>query len=539
MALAAGLAQHSLAAVETGRERLLAGDVAAARIAFLDAQRWPATSRAARAGLAVADALQGLPPGEVLDSSDLVLLRSRVLLEGLLGRGDLGGARALAQVMLRAGDPLGPLYAAAIALERGDDDDARQIAKRSPTPLSSHPLGREIERALDARSRGARALVRDRNGELVGTLTADGSVELADTVDPRLVLAPLGQVRWPEGTTGGVRLTLDLGLSRLADEALGQWRGSIVLLEPRTGDVLVALSDAQTTRREGAAAFRQLREPASIAKILTAAAAYRAGIDADREIGHMTCRGVERFGGQPLWCSWAAGPLAGLDHALAISCNTAFARLGAQVGREPMLEEFRRWGFDQEPEALLGAAGHIQPTPRTARQMADFSIGLTYSSLTPLHAALLATVVADGGAMPRPRVVEGRCGPLGLSDEPHPNDPPRPVVAAETVAHLREAMRAVAVYGTGAGLAGRELPVAMKTGTAAEYRQGYHVNYVGFAPPDDPVVAFCVRVTHRPTSSAVSRAAREVSGALLAGLAGHRLALARAAERQRARARAQ
>jgi peptidoglycan glycosyltransferase len=528
--------EQSGAALERGRERLLADDPTAARAAFLTARRWPATAGGAAGGLALADALQGLPPAEVPALADLAPLRPVVVLGGLLRRGDLSPARATAQLLLRAGHPLGPLYAAAIALERGEDEEARQLAARSPLPLSTVPLGRELARALEARDRGVGALVRDRNGELVGMLSSEGTFELADGVDPRLLRAPLSEVRWPEGHPGGIRLTLDLGLSRLAEEALGQWRGSIVLLEPRTGDVLVALSDERTTRTEGAAAFRQRREPASIAKIVTTAAAYRAGVDADEQISHMTCRGVDRFGGQPLWCSWAAGPLAGLDQALAISCNIAFARLGVDVGRDGVVSELRRWGFDAGPDRLLGAAGRVTWLPRNARQLADLSIGLTYSDITPLHAALLATVVADGGTMPEPRVVEGTCGPLGLHDTPVPAAPGVPVVEADTTRHLLRAMRAVAIYGTGAGLASPDLPVAMKTGTAAEYRKGYHVNYVGFAPPEDPVVAFCIRITHRPTSHAVTRAARDVARTLFAGLADRRLALARAARRQEARA---
>ena len=68
-------------------------------------------------------------------------------------------------------------------------------------------------------------------------------------------------------------------------------------------------------------------------------------------------------------------------------------------------------------------------------------------------------------------------------------------------------MRAVALYGTGAGLAPRDFPIAMKTGTAAEYRKGYHVNYIGVAPTPDAAVAFSVRITYRPNSRAVNLAA--------------------------------
>jgi len=101
---------------------------------------------------------------------------------------------------------------------------------------------------------------------------------------------------------------------------------------------------------------------------------------------------------------------------------------------------------------------------------------------------------------------------------------------------LLRAMRAVALYGTGTGLAPRGFSIAMKTGTAAEYRKGYHVNYIGIAPSPDSAVAFCVRITYRPSSRAVNQAAREVTEALLAGLAERRLSLEREASRQRAHA---
>jgi cell division protein FtsI/penicillin-binding protein 2 len=73
----------------------------------------------------------------------------------------------------------------------------------------------------------------------------------------------------------------------------------------------------------------------------------------------------------------------------------------------------------------------------------------------------------------------------------------------------------------------------MKTGTAAEPGRGYHVNYIGAFPLPDPTIAFCVRVTNERSSPAVTRAAREVTGRLLATLAGKRASLEVAARRQR------
>jgi len=149
-------------------------------------------------------------------------------------------------------------------------------------------------------------------------------------------------------------------------------------------------------------------------------------------------------------------------------------------------------------------------------------VGLELADVTPLHAALLAAVVANDGRLPEPRLVTGSCGRLGLGDEPLPLSAARDVLEPALARRLRRAMEAVAGYGTGAGLAPPGFPIAMKTGTSAEPGHGYHVNYIGMGPLPDPAVAFCVRVTNERTSPAVTRAARDVTRRLLAALADRR-----------------
>jgi cell division protein FtsI/penicillin-binding protein 2 len=131
--------------------------------------------------------------------------------------------------------------------------------------------------------------------------------------------------------------------------------------------------------------------------------------------------------------------------------------------------------------------------------------------------------------MPDPRLVTGGCGSLGLRDEPLPRSAGRDVLEPEIARRLRGAMEAVAAHGTGVGLAPPGFPIAMKTGTAAEWGRGYHVNYIGVGPLPDPAVAFCVRVTNERSSPAVNRAAREVTRRLLAALADRRPGLLAAA----------
>lgn len=536
----AGLALSARAALEAGRERLLAGDTAAAEAALGRAARWPPLAVRARAGLALAAALHGRSPEVAPALTELAPFDPIAPIETVLDRGDLATAGALVGLLRRTGHPLGPLYAAALALEAGDEQAARDAAAASPFPLACRSLGASLETALRLRAVGAFSFAQDRNGALVGTVSKDGRVRPLPEIKPlvRPLLERIATSAAPPASpraadASGLRLTLDLNLSRVALQALSGRRGTIVLVEPRTGDVLAAVSDPRTLAAEEAAAFTERREPASIAKLLTAAAAYRAGIDPDALISRMTCTGVERYGGKTLWCPFPAGRLAGLDHALAVSCNVAFANLAVRVGAERLLEEYRRWGFDAGAERLMGAAGRVQAKPRAPRELASLAVGLDLADITPLHAALLAAVVANGGRMPEPRVVAGRCGPLGLADDPDPSPPGAEVLPTALVPRLVKAMEAVAEIGTGAGLAPAGFTVAMKTGTAALPRHGYHVNYIGVAPSPDATVAFCVRLTYLPSSPAATVAARDVTRRLLASLAERRHALARAALRQR------
>jgi peptidoglycan glycosyltransferase len=210
---------------------------------------------------------------------------------------------------------------------------------------------------------------------------------------------------------------------------------------------------------------------------------------------------------------------------MAVSCNTSFAELGARVGREGLLDELRRWGFDRADVDLPGS-GRIVAPAGDDRQLGDLAIGLEATDITPLHAALMAAVIANGGSMPAPRFVAAADGRLGKSPVAFPRREARRVIPEAWLPRLRQAMLAVAAPGgTAAFLAPPGFPVAMKTGTASLRGAGYHVNYIGIGPMPEPRLAFEVRITHQPTSPRAGRAAREVTHDLLEGLAGRALRL--------------
>ena len=104
---------------------------------------------------------------------------------------------------------------------------------------------------------------------------------------------------------------------------------------------------------------------------MTAAAALRAGHDADAEVRRMVCNGSQRYEGGVLWCSTPGGPLTGgLKQAFAISCNIAFANLAIEVGWPAMVDELHRWGFDRPRDEVPGA-GRVLKTSGTQRELAS------------------------------------------------------------------------------------------------------------------------------------------------------------------------
>jgi hypothetical protein len=509
-------------------------DLALVRAAMVDSE-WSATRarldglagtmgarRRALAGLAVIAALTDAadsPSAARVEAGDLSYFPLGQLLQRALAEERYEGCIRLVTLLRRAGAPAFSEFEAAAMLEMGRPDVARAVSF-SPAPRT------QVRKALAEVFSGdpADVLVRDRDGALLGKARPMGAgrflflPELG--VDTAMVPAPAIEGLESVLPARSVRLTVDRRMSEMALHALGQYRGSIVVVDPTDGSVLTAVSDRQTAAEGGTPALQQMREPASIAKLITVTAALRAGLDVDAILHEMTCRGSLRYGDGPdgmLYCAAVNGPLLGLDRALAVSCNIAFAHLGELVGREALLEEYRRYGFDGAESPFFGKVLAPQGSPR---QLGDLSIGLEATSITPVHAALEAATVANGGWMHPPHLYRSTDSFLGFTERPLPTPEGWQVLDASWRPLLTRAMVAVGQPGgTAPRIAPLSFPVALKTGTASEPDKGFHVNYIGFGPLPDARFAFAVRVTHQPSSHRVRGAAFAVTRRFLEGLA--------------------
>jgi len=323
----------------------------------------------------------------------------------------------------------------------------------------------------------------------------------------------LCQVSWPtparaaDGTyeewIGGhrVRYTLD---PEMQEQALAVFRkygvpyGAFVAVEPATGRIL-ALAEYSREEPELRDFCRRATYPAaSLIKVVTAAAVLEAGL--------ATPGTLVRYEGSPYRLyprklsaanKWRENNVSTVAEALGKSNNVVFAKLGLELGAEGLEDALSRFGFNR-PIPLdfpLQESRGVVPTERFPLGRTAAGFGGVYVS--PVHAALIAAAVGNGGVMMRPYLVESvedgagkvlyRAAPAPLWRSTTP----------EVAARVGEMMERTVTGGTSAKVfhryarkLRRDVGVAGKTGSlTGDDPPGRYEWFIGFAPLDEPKLA--------------------------------------------------
>jgi peptidoglycan glycosyltransferase len=348
---------------------------------------------------------------------------------------------------------------------------------------------------------------------------------------------------------GNVVLTLDAEAQRAAFEGLDGQEGAVAAIDPRTGAVLALASSpsfdpnllASHDPAEVSDNYERLRKdpgdpllnrsiqqvypPGSLFKVVVSAAALSSGeYDPDSEIPGPAVLDLPDT--SATIGNYFDGPCLGgsvtLTEALAISCNTAFARIGLELGDDALREQAERFGFNQRLEIPLSVAPSIYPSDLNAPQTAQSAIGQYDVRSTPLQMAMVSAGVANDGVVMTPYLVaEERAPDLSALSITEP-EPLSRAVSSEVAGELREMMVTVVSNGTGGSAAIPGVSVGGKTGTAQDGNRPPHVWFMAFAPAEDPQVAVAVivenggRLGDAATGGAVAGPiAREVMEAVL------------------------
>jgi penicillin-binding protein A len=334
---------------------------------------------------------------------------------------------------------------------------------------------------------------------------------------------------------GTVKLTLNPAAQQAAYDALGDNKGAVVALDPRTGAILAMVSKpsydpnplASHSVEEQQAAWQVLQEdpekptlnraiaqtlpPGSVFKIVTAAAALESGRyepdslipgPAEYDLPQSTVD-LPNQSGEP--CGSGPEELTTLANALRVSCNTAFAYLGNDLGDDALREQAERFGYNSEPltDEDLNAATSIFPAELDAPQTALAAIGQFDVRATPLQIAMVSAGIANDGTVMNPYLIEELRDPdrVKVLERTEPEELSR-AVSTETAQELTAMMVEVVENGTGQNGQLEGIQVAGKTGTAqTTAERPPYAWFTSFAPADDAQIAVAVVIEEAPDTA--------------------------------------
>lgn len=291
-----------------------------------------------------------------------------------------------------------------------------------------------------------------------------------------------------------IYLTIDAELCEYIYNHM-DYNGAVVVMNYETGEILASVSapafDPQNLRNaneedeEGAVYLNRALQgrypPGSTMKAVTAAAALKNGIT-DLELN---CTGEDYINGQKITCPKDGGH-GDVDFKTAFekSCNVYFGRLSELIGEAALMEAAEDFAFNHE--FAFSDFNMLKSNFELSGEAGDLAwagIGQYKDLVTPLHNALIASAIANGGVMIQPNtLLDVRYG-----DRSAYNYNPsqfRNVLNFDDAQQLADLMRSTVDHGTATSADIDGVTIDGKTGTAEYYRDGEiknHSWFIGFS----------------------------------------------------------
>jgi len=333
-----------------------------------------------------------------------------------------------------------------------------------------------------------------------------------------------------------IKLSLDFDLQQRATQLLEGREGAIIVLDPRSGEVLALASFPtydpnkfitrfspqewmELINREDHPlenrAIRGLYSPGSLFKLTTALGALNAGLISEQT--SFFCPGSANFYGRSFNC-WQRGGhgTLSLTDAIRYSCNVYFYNVGRRMGIDrishyaKLLAIGQRTGIDLpgEKEGLVPSQEWSRNTRKSdwyPGETISVSIGQGPLVVTPLQIAVHTALIANRGHGIVPHLLEPSVSGQGQPSATAANSRAAEEIGVkvfDTV--IRGMWKSVNEGGTGRGAKVDGFDVCGKTGSTQligrerAQRLGKviktHSWFTGFAPRDNPQVAVTVLV---------------------------------------------
>ena len=295
--------------------------------------------------------------------------------------------------------------------------------------------------------------------------------------------------------------------------------GAFVAISPKTGKVLAMVEHSEKDKGDQHLALRATYPAASLFKLITAAAAI--------ENGKVEPETVIRFNGGLYTLTprnWVDNPKRDknkitLADAMGKSCNVAFAKVALKwLGAGDLLHYAENFGFNKALDFDLPVQMSQASIENTAESIAKTAAGFGNVTLSPLHGALIASVIGNDGKMIAPRIIEK----ISLDGRELYNFKIKELdtcISTETAGKLKYMMTKTIESGTSRHTfytrKGRaylkDITIGGKTGTLeGDNPPGDYSWFIGMAPLEDPEIAVAALVINQPAwQIKASVAARE------------------------------
>ena len=319
-----------------------------------------------------------------------------------------------------------------------------------------------------------------------------------------------------------VYTTLDAGLQQAAYNALGNYKGAVVALEPSTGKILAMVSkpgynpntveedwdslveDENSQSALVNRATQGLYPPGSTFKVLTAIEYILENPSSFRKYSYK-CKGSESFEGNVINC-YGNEEHGGLDlsHSLAKSCNASFANIGMSLNINSFRKLCNKFMFNQKLPVKFeyNQSKFLLDKKSGTDEIMQTVIGQGKTTITPLQNAMIAATIANGGEMMMPYVTdhtENETGQVVKTYEPVSNGN---IIDKEVADIIGKYMMSVVEDGTASSLSSFSYKVAGKTGSEEFDSEGTsHAWFIGYAPAKKPKIAVSIVLEGAGTGS--------------------------------------
>ncbi|MCG6494680.1 penicillin-binding protein 2 [Kitasatospora sp. A2-31] len=291
---------------------------------------------------------------------------------------------------------------------------------------------------------------------------------------------------------GDVVTTINAKAQKAAFDGLGNKKGAVVALDPRTGAILALVStpsydpstfsgfeksdgeawnnlNADTNKPLLNRALRETYPPGSTFKLVTATAAFENGMfqnidDTTQTPEPYTLPGTKtdlKNESPNERCENAT-----LKSAMDQSCNTVYGKIGVDLGRDKMRAQAEKFGFNSTVDTPVRSEKSLYPNASTPDGTAMDAIGQHDTRATPLQMAMVSAAIANNGSLMQPYLVDQERSASLTTVSKHTEKQFSQPMSPATAQKLQDMMVSVVENGTGKNARIPGLQVGGKTGTA-------------------------------------------------------------------------